>query len=238
MAEAWDVLDNADATALKTDAWWLSKIDNWTTLEYPANQISKAAAEISNNSALKASFEAEEVIFDAWKWIDDGIPTLPQGQPTTYVNYLRRITTYRRQKLQGSPDDVVPYYRVQGGEDNFSAYIVQIDSNGNVSFSSATWFNFSTDNLEHANYYKNKNGEGAEIYKFDVPKWFDDLVKEHAIPQWSAPKNAFYQDGNAPYIVDVNVTDNGHAFTFHNWNEFWKTELMENLIQGSGEILP
>ena len=151
---AWEVLDDAGAVAMKTDVNWLTKVDNWTQAGYPANQINKAVGEIANNAALKAAFEADEVVFDAWKWIDDGIPTLPQGQPGTYINYLKRKTIYLNQATQGGGP--IKYYRVQQAGPNGPEEILSLDGNGNVTFGSSSndWLNFSTDNIDHARHFK------------------------------------------------------------------------------------
>ncbi|WP_143318539.1 hypothetical protein [Clostridium sp. HBUAS56017] len=79
---------------------------------------------------------------------------------------------------------MVTYRRVQGGAGNKSnQQRVVIDNDGNVYINDKTAkLNVSIDNGEHAQYYVKNKRQGADIYEFDVPKWFDDMVQEYTIP--------------------------------------------------------
>ncbi|WP_298845012.1 hypothetical protein [Clostridium sp.] len=79
----------------------------------------------------------------------------------------------------------VKYYRVQGGTPpNASRSRISIGDEGKISIPNKTSnLNISTGDLEHAHHFKNFRGEGAGIVEFEVPNWFDDFLKESAIPQ-------------------------------------------------------
>lgn len=234
-AGAWENLVDAGAFVMKTDVAWINKVDNWTAMGFPKNQINKALSEIASNNSLKAAFEADEIVFGAWKWIDDGIPTLPQGQPSTYLNYLKKKTIYLNQSTEGG--GAVKYYRVQQSGTNGPKEILFLDNNGNVTFgaSSNDWLNFSTDDIEHARYFKDLDPTNRYIIEFEMPKSFDDALKQDAIPQWGASNNANYWEGLTPQIADPNQP--GHPFTTRQWDAYWKSEFQLNVIPGSGQIV-
>lgn len=127
--------------------------------------------------------------------------------------------------------DTVTYRRVQGGVGNKSSQQrVVIDSEGNVSITNHNRnLNVSIDNGEHAQYYINNNRPGADIYEFDVPKWFDDMVNEYTVPQAGA------KGGCNPKLTDV--TTPGKCVEFPEpWVE-WIDEYSTNgrIIKGSGK---
>ncbi|PWA08145.1 hypothetical protein DCC39_15270 [Pueribacillus theae] len=62
--------------------------------------------------------------------------------------------------------------------------------------------NVSANNFEHAKYFRDTKRPGGEIIEFEVPKWFDDFIKENRIPQDGYLKNIENQGGTAPKIVD------------------------------------
>ncbi len=127
--------------------------------------------------------------------------------------------------------DTVTYRRVQGGVGNKSSQQrVVIDSEGNVFITNHNRnLNVSIDNGEHAQYYINNNRPGADIYEFDVPKWFDDMVNEYTVPQAGA------KGGCNPKLTDV--TTPGKCVEFPKpWVE-WIDEYSTNgrIIKGSGK---
>ncbi|SHJ56415.1 hypothetical protein SAMN05444401_3302 [Clostridium amylolyticum] len=86
---------------------------------------------------------------------------------------------------------------------NASRTRINVDSNGNVSIpNKSANLNIGTGNAEHANYFLSKRGPNAEVVEFDVPKWFDDMLNEYAIPQKGYKSNPLNQGGTAPKIVD------------------------------------
>ena len=66
----------------------------------------------------------------------------------------------------------------------------------------------SIDGGEHAEYFLNKRGGGAQIVEIDVPKWFDDFLQENAIPQINYKRNPLNQGGAAPKITDITTPGN------------------------------
>ena len=99
--------------------------------------------------------------------------------------------------------ETVTYRRVQGGEGVQSQQRVIIDKDGNVYIPNKEGkLNISIDNGEHSQYYVSTKRPGADIYEFEVPKWFDDFVKENAIPQQGYRSNPLNQGGTAPSLND------------------------------------
>ncbi len=62
--------------------------------------------------------------------------------------------------------------------------------------------NVSAGSREHAEYFLKQRGNGAEIADVEVPKWFNDFVKENAVPQYKYNSNPLNQGGMAPKVVD------------------------------------
>lgn len=69
-------------------------------------------------------------------------------------------------------------------------------------------------------------GGNADIVEFDVPKWFDDFLKENTIPQTGYKSNPLNQGGTAPKLVDP--TKPGNSFEVPApWVE-WMEEYAKN----------
>ena len=102
--------------------------------------------------------------------------------------------------------NTVTYRRVQGGEGTQSQQRVVIDNDGNVYIpNKESKLNISIDNGEHSQYYVNTKRPGADIYEFEVPKWFDDFVKENTIPQQGYRSNPLNQGRTAPSLNDIST---------------------------------
>jgi len=56
-----------------------------------------------------------------------------------------------------------------------------------------------------------KRGKGAGIVEVEVPKWFDDFIREYAIPQYKNTINPLNQGGMAPKIVDPTTPGTSYA---------------------------
>ena len=106
------------------------------------------------------------------------------------------------------------YYRVQGGEmPNASQVRIKVDANGNMSIPNKNAnLNVSIGTKEHAEYFLQKRGNGAEIVEVEVPQWFDDFVQENAIPQYKYNSNPLNQGGTAPKIVDPSTPGTSYEF--------------------------
>ncbi|MDE6903370.1 MAG: hypothetical protein K2P76_00205 [Lachnospiraceae bacterium] len=75
---------------------------------------------------------------------------------------------------------------------------------GNVHISNKNVnLNLSIDNGEPSQYYTKYNRLGADIYEFEVPKWFDDMVQEYTIPQAGYQSNPLNQGGSVPKLTDT-----------------------------------
>jgi hypothetical protein len=133
---------------------------------------------------------------------------------------------------KGSGDDIVTYRRVQGGEgttpNQSSQPRIKVNEDGSISIQDKkSDLNVSIDNGEHSKYFNEvKRGGTGEIVEFDVPKWFDDFLKENTVPQNNYTKNPLNQGGTAPKLVDPNMP--GNAFELPApWAE-WIEEYAKN----------
>jgi len=235
LVRAWEVAQGQQL--IRTDVGWLNRIDGWLVNNASEEKIAQLVDEVGDNNALKTAFEADEVVFEAWRRIDAGIPSLRTGEPSTYIPYMRRMSTYINEKTIGNPSDFVTWYRVQGGEGTQQSWNqVIIDGSGNVSFvNTNNQFNFSSNNLDHALHFQQQR-PGSKIYSWVVPKSFDDFVKENSVPQFRYGNNSLNQSGLAPQIADP--TQPGHPFTFNkHLNDYWFPLMEQHVIQGSGVIL-
>ncbi|MGE7928290.1 hypothetical protein [Lysinibacillus xylanilyticus] len=128
--------------------------------------------------------------------------------------WIQEVGEYSKKLLdKGTGEDVVTYRRVQGGEGTKSSQQrIQVNGDGTVTIPKKDAdLNISIDNGEHSNYFKNEvRGGNADIVEFDVPKWFDDFLKENTIPQSGYNSNPLNQGGTAPKLVDP--TKPGNSF--------------------------
>ncbi|MFA0814254.1 MAG: hypothetical protein ACC608_00530 [Anaerofustis sp.] len=105
--------------------------------------------------------------------------------------------------LDSKANDYVTYRRVQGGSGSKSSQErIIIKNDGTVYITNKDKnLNISIDEGEHAEYFINKR-EGSYVVEFDVPKWFDEYIKENAVPQEGYKSNPDNQGGFAPKITD------------------------------------
>ena len=128
---------------------------------------------------------------------------------------------------KNASEEMVTYRRVQGGEPpNASRHRIQVEDGKIVIPNKKSNLNISSGNADHANYFLNKRGKGAEIVEFDVPKWFDDFLNEYSIPQKNYTKNPLNQGGLAPKIVDPTTPGNSYELPAP-WIE-WLEEYASN----------
>ena len=126
--------------------------------------------------------------------------------------------------------DTVEYFRVQGGvPPKASRNRVHVDDSGDVSFTHGT-LNLSIGSREHAEYFQSLR-PGSRIASFRVPRWFDDLIQESAIPQFGYNRNPANQGGLAPKIVDPNQP--GLSLELP---PIWSRWLNEVVVPGSGKV--
>ena len=110
---------------------------------------------------------------------------------------------------EGGTDTVI-YRRVQGGSGNNASQVrIEVNTDGTISIPNKDAnLSISIDGGEHAEYFLNKRGGGAQIVEIDVPKWFDDFLQENAIPQINYKRNPLNQGGAAPKITDITTPGN------------------------------
>lgn len=70
------------------------------------------------------------------------------------------------------------------------------------------------------------------MYSFKLPKWFDDIIKEYAIPQQGYRTNPNNMGRTAPKIVDP--TTPGRSYELPT---FWADLIEEYAIKGSAKIM-
>lgn len=124
--------------------------------------------------------------------------------------------------------DVVTYYRVQGGQgpnpNDVSRYRVDILDDGSIKINGDKPLNVSADGGVHAEGYLKNNRPGGEVYEWDMPKWFDDMVNEYIRPQANFKSDPLNQGGLAPSLNDP--TKKGVCYEFRSmldWIEEYAT---------------
>lgn len=233
----WKIAVNASGTISNS---LRSKIFSKLSTSQGNNLIS----ELSSNSSLKFSMENDEILTEIWKRINEGIPNFKIEKPIDYLTCMKKMSKY--EKMKGG-SGTVKYYRVQGGGTGSatSRELLEVSSKGELTFTDKTKeLYFSTDDLDHANYYitgkgTNINGEvlsvtpprsGGKIIEFEVPKWLDDKLKAEVIPQYKAGSNSLNK--NSPQIVDYNQPGNPLGIKLD-----WQTLIEKNYIIGSAKII-
>jgi filamentous hemagglutinin len=104
-----------------------------------------------------------------------------------------------------------------------------MSTNGNASFTEAT-LNISVGSAEHAKYFSSLR-PNSTVISFDVPKWFDDMLKEYAIPQQGYNANPLNMKGLAPKIVDPHTPGLSYELP-----PVWSKWLRQNYVRGSAKV--
>ena len=122
----------------------------------------------------------------------------------------------------------VTYRRVQGGYGNkASKERIIINPDGTIAIpDKVSDLSISIDGGEHAHYFLEKRRGDAVIVEFEVPKWFDDFLKETAIPQFQYRTNPLNQGGMAPKLTDISTPGNSYELPIP-WIE-WLEEYAAN----------
>ncbi len=145
---------------------------------------------------------AKNGIVDLKNNIKNGYADLKNGSRLDDVGGAGKIDGDLNLSKGGS--DTVTYRRVQGGEGTQSSQQrIVIDNEGNIYINKQDKnLNISIDNGEHTQHFLNNNRSGGDIYEFEVPKWFDDMVQEYTIPQAGYKNNPLNQGGVVPKLTD------------------------------------
>ena len=114
-----------------------------------------------------------------------------------------------RQSGESDTDSVI-YRRVQGGSGNNASQMrIEVNADGTISIPNKDAnLCVSIDGGEHSQYFANKRGGDVQIVEVEVPRWFDDFLKENAIPQTNYKTNPLNQGGTAPKITDTTTPGN------------------------------
>ncbi|SFE74577.1 hypothetical protein SAMN04487969_10656 [Paenibacillus algorifonticola] len=129
-------------------------------------------------------------------------------------------------------EETVAYSRVQGGQ---SKDILKVNGDGTLSLNEkfkSNDLNVST-GKDHAEYFKNKRGDGSYKVEFEAPKWLDELIQENAISQDFYKSNPLNQGGRAPKIVDKGIFEkynfDGLAYELPSPVSEWLVEYAKNV---------
>ena len=141
-----------------------------------------------------------------------------------YKQYNAARERYAEAAANSGTAETVTYYRVQGGTkgNQISKSRVAVNADGTIAISNkGENLNVSAYGMEHALHYQANNRVGADIVAFDVPRWFDDFVRQEAIIQSHYKTNPLNQGGAAPKLTDL--TKPGFKFElppiWHDWLE-------------------
>ncbi len=103
-------------------------------------------------------------------------------------------------------EEMVTYRRVQGGDGNNSSWSrIGVNTDGTISISKKdSNLSISIDNGEHSAYFRDsvRGQENTYVVEFEVPKWFDDFLKENTVSQQGYTSNPQNMGGMAPKLVD------------------------------------
>ncbi|WP_344813453.1 RHS repeat-associated core domain-containing protein, partial [Chitinophaga oryziterrae] len=175
-----------------------------------------------------------------WKWYVNGGHTMvsaatgdasaafgPSAAGATGVG----IATYEIAARDEAISSEVTYFRVQGGTPpKASRNLISVNEIGNVKVKNTT-LNISAGDGEHVEHFLKLRPE-ASVVKFKVPGWFDDFLKEYAIPQAEYSKNPANQGGLAPKLVDPTTPGTSYELP-----PIWTQWINENAVKGSGEVI-
>lgn len=111
---------------------------------------------------------------------------------------------------------------MQGGKPPYaSRERITVNDDATINVQRNVNINISTGNIEHAKYFLEEKRNGGEIIAFDMPRWFDDFVKETAVDQLNYKKNPLNQGGKAPKIVDESTPGDSYEFPSI-WSEWFE----------------
>ena len=252
LVRAWEVA--LGQQVIRTDVGWLNRIERWLADNADEGKVIRLVDEVVENTALlrsstidvptvqkmtlKEAFEGDFVEFDAWRRVDEGIPSL-KNIPSEYLLYLKKMTKYSREI--GTGPENVKVYRVQGGGAGFqtSQERIELFKNGDIGIADGDELYISTGSMAHAIFYANgippyypASRPGGQIISFEIPRWLDEQMKSESIPQHSASSNNFNNRTNPrPQMVDPNRP--GDPFGI---SENWINLFLQYYIKGSGKI--
>ena len=196
----WNALSNLGAGALDTTETICDVVG--------FAEIGKNAIKLFKGDAFKfLKNKGSMNLSDLKNGSKSDIVDLKNNIQKSYTNLSDEMLALKKaEKINASQvgEEMITYRRVQGGmPPNASRTRILVDENGNIKIPNKTAnLNISTGNAEHANYFLNKRGSNAEIVEFEVPKWFDEFLKEYAIPQKGYKSSPFSQGGTVPKVVD------------------------------------
>lgn len=140
--------------------------------------------------------------------------------------YESILATEPNTKGEQYADDTFTYYRVQGGSSSRSKYLLVVNPDGTMQVNNTGNLSLSAYTTDHMHYFSKKRGENTEVVSFEVPRWFDDFVRETAIPQEKYTMNLLNQGRSAPKMTDLKKP--GFTYEFPPiWNE-WLAEYAFN----------
>ena len=130
-----------------------------------------------------------------------------------YKKYNAAKEHYAQAAADSGTADTVTYYRVQGGFERHrsSRERIRIGEDGSIVIPDKDQnLSISAYNMDHALAYQAENRLGSQIVAFEVPRWFDDFIRQEAILQDYYKTNILSQKGAAPKMTDLTKT--GYKF--------------------------
>ena len=158
-----------------------------------------------------------------------------------YRKYNAAKEYYAQAAANSGTADTVTYYRVQTAADNSvrgtrSRESIGVNPDGSISILSRNRnLDISAYTDQHYQYYSGENKRpGSYVVAFEVPRWFDEFVRQEAIIQNHYRTNPLNQRGAAPQMTDL--TSAGFKFSlppiWHEWLEEYATGA--RILMGGG----
>ena len=187
-----------------------------------ATQATKAATDLPNAAkqahnlmdTTKAQRKAEimEAIAEQIRKTDADTASQQVLDPTWYKQYNEvksRFDDAAKAASDANGGEYVTYYRVQTPGSHGSKELILVNSDGTISIDTK---NYSKQNLsvsayttDHAEVFSatGNRAESSYVVAFDVPVWFDELIRENSILQKGSRTNPLNKGGTAPKITDL-----------------------------------
>ena len=150
------------------------------------------------------------------------------GARASYIAGQKGLLNQSDNKQIITEENTKKYYRIQTKGDHGSFERITVNSDGTITLNTPdSYLNISGD-AEHALYFYNKKtqtikGQGSYLIEIEVPKWFDDFLREEAISQINYKTNPRNQGGLAPKQVDITTPG-----TSYELSPIWSEWLQEN----------
>ena len=163
--------------------------------------------------------------------------------PEMYKKYNEikaRFDEAAKNAIEAGDGEYVTYYRVQtpGAQGSFERISANDDGTLSIRTSNKN-LNISAYSTEHAEYFADSGNRAGQSYvvAFEVPVWFDELIRENAILQTGSKNSPLNRGGTAPKITDAHRSDRGFTYEFPSfWNEWLEKYAVNARIMDVGDL--